>query len=330
MDSNSGTQSNGSHKDHQGVHELPASNNNPPFTACTWLERRGEQRQNAATIRTNELNPSVNALWDLIDNNAEVRSLFTQMLQQVPDRPPYEKSPTGGPRLNNWQELLRAFSNQLTRGPAWLYNTPGQQGLIGFPFNAVLVRYRNVTAPLLLRPSGSRTKPGTFCRRKLTLSQTKELVHVHTSRSPRLPPPRRQRPPARHPHRLWHIPLLPSFRCRSQFLSSRLARQDRAQHHRFHCFPAAQHHQHPVRVRVNTRHVRPSSPNPSPIPWHLHLRPEPPHPRLRLLGRLLHAPLPIRYPTHRFSFRRQRHSQRLRIHPRSAPAWSQVTRWVLG
>ncbi|KAH7635385.1 phosphatidylserine decarboxylase-domain-containing protein [Sordaria sp. MPI-SDFR-AT-0083] len=60
------------------------------------------------------------------------------MLEQVPNAPPYDKSPTGGPRLRNWKDLLYAFNDQLARGPTWLYDTPGQQGLIGFPFNVLL------------------------------------------------------------------------------------------------------------------------------------------------------------------------------------------------
>jgi phosphatidylserine decarboxylase len=35
--------------------------------------------------------------------------------------------------------MLLSFDYQLTQPPIWLYNTAGQQGLIGFPFNAFLV-----------------------------------------------------------------------------------------------------------------------------------------------------------------------------------------------
>ncbi|KAK3492117.1 phosphatidylserine decarboxylase-domain-containing protein [Neurospora hispaniola] len=100
-------------------------------------------------IATEKLHPSVNALWHLIEDNREVRLLFTQMLQQIPNGPLYDKNPTGGPQFRNWMGLLCAFNNQLTQGPVWLYDTPGQQGLTGFPFNALLNWSMSTPAGLL-------------------------------------------------------------------------------------------------------------------------------------------------------------------------------------
>nr|CAD70424.1 related to phosphatidylserine decarboxylase 2 [Neurospora crassa] len=71
------------------------------------------------------------------------------MLQQIPNAPLYDKNPTGGPQFRNWTDLLCAFNDQLTQGPVWLYNTPGQQGLIGFPFNALLNWSMSTPAGLL-------------------------------------------------------------------------------------------------------------------------------------------------------------------------------------
>jgi phosphatidylserine decarboxylase len=86
-----------------------------------------------------DLHPSIKQLWALIETNTEVRMFFSMMLEQVPIQPPYNTNPAGGPEFRSWQELLLAFDFQLTSGPIWLYNTEGQQGLIGFPFNALLV-----------------------------------------------------------------------------------------------------------------------------------------------------------------------------------------------
>ncbi|KAK3401422.1 phosphatidylserine decarboxylase-domain-containing protein [Sordaria brevicollis] len=60
------------------------------------------------------------------------------MIQQVPHTPPYDQTPFGGAQTRNWKDLLYAFNDQLSKGPIWLYDTPGQLGLIGFPFNALL------------------------------------------------------------------------------------------------------------------------------------------------------------------------------------------------
>ena len=94
-----------------------------------------------------ELQPSIKSLWHLIEHNTDISSLFTQMLEQVPNSPPYDRNPTNGYQFRNWMDLLYAFNDQLSQGPVWLYGTPGQQGLIGFPFNALLVRYGKLTRP---------------------------------------------------------------------------------------------------------------------------------------------------------------------------------------
>ncbi|KAF4637160.1 hypothetical protein G7Y89_g904 [Cudoniella acicularis] len=85
-----------------------------------------------------ELHKSIQALWLLIESNTKLRMLFNMMLEQVPTHPPYNKNPADGPEFKNWQEMLLTFDWQLTQGPLWLYNTAGEQGLIGFPFNAFL------------------------------------------------------------------------------------------------------------------------------------------------------------------------------------------------
>ncbi|KAL0467533.1 Phophatidylserine decarboxylase domain-containing protein [Neurospora intermedia] len=116
---------------------------------CQWLEQTTNHRQTIPIIATEKLHPSVNALWHLIEDNCEVRSLFTQMLQQIPNAPLYDKNSTGGPQFRKWMGLLCAFNDQLTEGPVWLYDTPGQQGLIGFPFNTLLNRSMSTPAGLL-------------------------------------------------------------------------------------------------------------------------------------------------------------------------------------
>lgn len=134
-------------KYHQRVYNVPSTKVDSHHSKCQWLEQTTNHRQTIPIIATEKLHPSVNALWHLIEDNCEVRSLFTQMLQQIPNAPLYDKNSTGGPQFRKWMGLLCAFNDQLTEGPVWLYDTPGQQGLIGFPFNTLLVRYRSLTSP---------------------------------------------------------------------------------------------------------------------------------------------------------------------------------------
>jgi phosphatidylserine decarboxylase len=104
-----------------------------------WLKETVEYVRKNHQKSLSELHPSIIKLWTLIDTNTEIRMLFSMMLEQVPLQPPYNENPAGGPEFKNWQEMLLTFDWQLTQGPLWLYNTAGQQGLIGFPFNAFLV-----------------------------------------------------------------------------------------------------------------------------------------------------------------------------------------------
>ncbi|KAH6663062.1 phosphatidylserine decarboxylase [Halenospora varia] len=85
-----------------------------------------------------QLHKSVQALWLLIETDTQVRMLFNMMLEQVPTHAPYNTNPAGGPEFTSWKEMLLTFDWQLTQGPLWVYNTEGEQGLIGFPFNAFL------------------------------------------------------------------------------------------------------------------------------------------------------------------------------------------------
>ena len=85
------------------------------------------------------LHSSIQQFWTLIETSPDVRMMFSMMLEQVPLQYPYDGNPVGGPEFRNWEEMLLTFDYQLTRGPLWLDNTPGQQALVGFPFNALLV-----------------------------------------------------------------------------------------------------------------------------------------------------------------------------------------------
>ena len=68
-----------------------------------------------------------------IENDPVVHMLFTQMFDQVPRRPPYNKSPTHQPQVRNYQHMLELLNQIMTQAPE--YN---DTGLVGFPINAIL------------------------------------------------------------------------------------------------------------------------------------------------------------------------------------------------
>ncbi|KAG9777176.1 hypothetical protein KCU88_g4599, partial [Aureobasidium melanogenum] len=84
------------------------------------------------------LNPTLQQFYDFIEGDPTVRQLFTLMFEQVPAVPPYNQDPTGKPEIRSYDEMLQVFNTLMTMGPHWIYNTDGQKGLVGFPFNAVL------------------------------------------------------------------------------------------------------------------------------------------------------------------------------------------------
>ncbi|KAK3935852.1 Phophatidylserine decarboxylase-domain-containing protein [Diplogelasinospora grovesii] len=103
-----------------------------------WLKKTLQHVRAKHRMTKDVCHDSIKQLWSLIEDNPDVRLLFTLMLEQVPIIPPYNENPAGGPEFRDWKELLCAFDHQLTQGPLFLYTTEGEKGLIGFPFNAFL------------------------------------------------------------------------------------------------------------------------------------------------------------------------------------------------
>lgn len=58
---------------------------------------------------------------------------------KIPNDIEYQTDPTGKRAIDDWEELLATMNLLLEQSPGWLYNTEGQKGLVGFPFNAILV-----------------------------------------------------------------------------------------------------------------------------------------------------------------------------------------------
>lgn len=94
-----------------------------------WLERTLKRAEEAAK----PLEPSVQALKDLIESDPAAYMWFHQMFNQVPRRAPYNMNPGGQPQVRNYHQMLRLMNHQLTTPPE--YN---DTGLIGFPINAIL------------------------------------------------------------------------------------------------------------------------------------------------------------------------------------------------
>jgi phosphatidylserine decarboxylase len=77
------------------------------------------------------LPPVVEELKELIESDAQLYMLFTEMFEQVP--PEYQDDPTGKRQIRDYHQMLQILSRTLTTSPEF-----NETGLVGFPINAVL------------------------------------------------------------------------------------------------------------------------------------------------------------------------------------------------
>ena len=82
---------------------------------------------------TTPLLPVIAEFQALIENDPELFMLFTQMFEQIPDQPRYQKDPAGNPAIHDYHEMLRLMNQILTQAPEF-----NQTGMVGFPINAIV------------------------------------------------------------------------------------------------------------------------------------------------------------------------------------------------
>ena len=78
------------------------------------------------------LHPVIADFQQLIESDPEIFMLFSQMFEQVPRRPPYDKDPTGKPQVRDYPHMLRLLNSIMTHAPEF-----EQTGLVGCPINAI-------------------------------------------------------------------------------------------------------------------------------------------------------------------------------------------------
>ncbi len=99
----------------------------------SWLAEVIEESDAHLDLDQQPLKPSLRALKELIEGDAELFMNFNQMFGQIPDDPKFDQDPTGAPQIRNSRQLFRVLNHIMTRAPAF-----NQTGLVGFPINAVL------------------------------------------------------------------------------------------------------------------------------------------------------------------------------------------------
>ncbi|KAF8693893.1 Phophatidylserine decarboxylase, partial [Rhizoctonia solani] len=80
-----------------------------------------------------QLQPSIVEFKHLVDNTPALRMGFSQMFEQVPQKPPYNKDPTLKPQIRDYDTMFKTFDYIITHAIAYEDND-----LVGFPINAIL------------------------------------------------------------------------------------------------------------------------------------------------------------------------------------------------
>jgi len=86
-----------------------------------------------AELRPRPLHPVIAQFKELIEADAEIFMLFNLMFEEVPLKPPYNKTPTQQPQVRNYNHFLQLLNVIMTKAPEF-----NETGLVGFPINALL------------------------------------------------------------------------------------------------------------------------------------------------------------------------------------------------
>jgi phosphatidylserine decarboxylase len=79
------------------------------------------------------LHPVIEEFRSLIEREPEVFMLFHQMFEQLPQRAPFDRDPSGAPQVRGYRMMLQLLNAAITRAPE--FNRSGQ---VGLPINAIL------------------------------------------------------------------------------------------------------------------------------------------------------------------------------------------------
>jgi phosphatidylserine decarboxylase len=91
-----------------------------------WLEAMLEKTR----TQQRALKPEIEDLRNLIESNAQVFMLFSEMFTQVPRR--YKQDPAGNPQIRDYRQMLEVLNTVMTHAPEF-----DQTGLVGCPINAI-------------------------------------------------------------------------------------------------------------------------------------------------------------------------------------------------
>lgn len=98
-----------------------------------WLGRVIEHVDN----NPKELQPVIQEFKEMIEGETRLYMLFTSMFDQIPNKDPYQKDPTGHKQMRDYNHMLLVLNHLITTAPSWS-DKSHRVGMVGLPINAML------------------------------------------------------------------------------------------------------------------------------------------------------------------------------------------------
>jgi len=98
-----------------------------------WLRRKVEH------VDKNPGKPLIPVLQefkDFIEGNSRIYMYFTQMWEEIPTKPPYNKDPTGSKQIRDYNHMLNVLNHTFEGAPEWT-DAAQAVGMVGVPMCAV-------------------------------------------------------------------------------------------------------------------------------------------------------------------------------------------------
>ena len=73
---------------------------------------------------------------ELIEGNTRIYMYFREMWDEVPNKPPYNKDPTGGSQIRDYEHMLQILNHIFTQAPEWT-DAAESVGMVGVPMVAI-------------------------------------------------------------------------------------------------------------------------------------------------------------------------------------------------
>lgn len=84
-----------------------------------------------------KLTPALQEFKELIEGNSRIYMYFIQMFEEIPNKRPYWRDPTGTKQIRDYKHMLQVINHIVSRAPEWT-DAAESAGVVGVPFCAIL------------------------------------------------------------------------------------------------------------------------------------------------------------------------------------------------